>query len=434
MRLRSMVTLALVLAFAVPASAQQTSIVGTATDETKAVLPGVTVTAVELSTGAQFVSVTDERGEYRLLHMAPGRYKVQAELSGFATVLVPSFELLVGQNATVPLVMKLASVTETLTVTGEAPLVDTTSSQVAGNVNPRQMEELPLQGRNWMELSKMVKGITANEITNNPGVSDDMFQLNLDGQQVTQKISGGFGQPRFSRESIAEFQIVTNMFDITQGRSAGHAGAGDLALGHEQTAGQRLRLLPRRHAECARCDHQARCCRIRTSRSAARSADRSSATSCTTSRRTSTSASRAPTFAQPSALPGQSFTTPYKNSQKSLLARCRSAAVDQGPPHRARHALGLGEPVRARRRRPPVERVGADQVRRPTSLGSWSRVLSDTRVQEVQVGYNNFQWANQGLDEVGDTFEYQLPGADARQAVQLSAVALPELHREPATT
>src|SRR3954465_2931587 len=51
---------------------------------------------------------------------------------------------------------------------------------------------------------------------------DDLWQLNLDGQQITQKVAGsGFGQPKFSRESIAEFQIVTNMFDITQGRSAG---------------------------------------------------------------------------------------------------------------------------------------------------------------------------------------------------------------------
>src|SRR3979411_946289 len=73
-------------------------------------------------------------------------------------------------------------------------------------------------------MSKMVKGITANDVNNNrPGVdTDDMFQLNLDGQQVTQKTAGsGFGQPKFSRESIAEFQIVTSMFDITQGRSAG---------------------------------------------------------------------------------------------------------------------------------------------------------------------------------------------------------------------
>ena len=83
-----------------------------------------------------------------------------------------------------------------------------------------------------------------------------MFQLNLDGQQVTQKISGGFGQPRFSRESIAEFQIITNLFDITQGRSAGMQVQAISRSGTNNNAGQRLRLLPRRRAECARSDDQ----------------------------------------------------------------------------------------------------------------------------------------------------------------------------------
>ena len=98
------------------------------------------------------------------------------------------------------------------------------------------MEQLPLQGRNWMELSKLVKGVTANDVGNSigTGAMDDLWQLNLDGQQITQKVAGsGFGQPKFSRESIAEFQIVTNMFDITQGRSAGHGNPGDLQVGHE---------------------------------------------------------------------------------------------------------------------------------------------------------------------------------------------------------
>jgi hypothetical protein len=182
----------------------------------------MTVTAIDLDTGRQATGVSDAHGEYRLI-LSPGVYKRQAELSGFSAVIVARVELLVGQNATVPFVMKLAQLSETLTVTGEAPLVDTSSSQVAGNVDRRQMENLPLQGRNWMELSKMIKGITANDVTTRPGVdNDDMFQLNLDGQQITQKTaSSSFGQPKFSRESIAEFQIVTNMFDITQGRSAG---------------------------------------------------------------------------------------------------------------------------------------------------------------------------------------------------------------------
>src|SRR5262249_23931751 len=181
------------------------------------------MTATDLETGRQFSAVTDAKGEYRLLNVPAGSYKIQADLSAFATVVLQKVELLVGQNATIPFTLKLAQVSETLTVLGESPLVDTSSSQVAGNVDRRQMEELPLQGRNWMELSKLVKGITANDVGNTPGVSrDDDFQLNLDGQQITQKVAGsGFGQPKFSREAIAEFQIVTNMFDITQGRSTG---------------------------------------------------------------------------------------------------------------------------------------------------------------------------------------------------------------------
>ena len=173
--------------------------------------------------------------------------------------------------------MKLASVSETLTVLGESPLVDTTSSQVAGNVDRRQMEELPLQGRNWMELSKLVKGITANDVGNTPGVSrDDDFQLNLDGQQITQKIAGsGFGQPKFSREAIAEFQIVTNMFDITQGRSAGIQVQAISRSGTNKMSGSALRLLPRRQVQRARTPSPTGCCRTRTSRWAARSAGRS---------------------------------------------------------------------------------------------------------------------------------------------------------------
>jgi hypothetical protein len=76
------------------------------------------------------------KGEYRLLNVPAGNYKLQAELSGFATVVLAKVELLVGQNANIPFTLKIAQVSETLTVLGESPLVDTSSSQVAGNVEP----------------------------------------------------------------------------------------------------------------------------------------------------------------------------------------------------------------------------------------------------------------------------------------------------------
>jgi hypothetical protein len=217
-----MIVCALMLAPNVAAQ-QNATVQGIVADESQGVLPGSTVTATEISTGVQTVAVVEADGRYRFTNMAPGRYTFRIELAGFATMELTNVDLLVGQNVTVPRVaMKVATLQESITVSSQAPLVNTTSSQVAGNIDRRQMAELPLQGRNWQELSLMVKGVTANNITNTPGASDGQFQLNLDGQQITQRVAGsGFGQPKVSREAIAEFQIVTNMFDITQGRSTG---------------------------------------------------------------------------------------------------------------------------------------------------------------------------------------------------------------------
>src|SRR6185369_5079984 len=176
------------------ASAQQATIVGVITDESKAVLPGVTVTVSDMAKGTQVVAVTDARGEYRVLQLTPGEYKVQAELGGFATVVQEKITLLVGQNISIPIVLKVATLSETLTVTGQSPLVDTRSTQVSGNVNPTQMQEVPLLGRNWLELAKMVPGMTANVIsTSNPGVNANNWAMNLDGQAVGNKTSQGLG-------------------------------------------------------------------------------------------------------------------------------------------------------------------------------------------------------------------------------------------------
>lgn len=213
----------LLVAHAARAVAQDGSIIGQVQDEGRGVLPGVTVTAVALDTGRQFVDVSNERGDYRLVGLPATRYKVTAELTGFATSTLSEVELLVGQNATIAFTMKLAGLNENVTVTGEAPLVDTRQAQVAGNVDRRQMEALPINGRNWLALSTMVKGVTANTVTDTPGTNRiSAFRVNLDGQEITQETSvAGFGQPGISRDAIAEYQIVTNLFDVTMGRSVG---------------------------------------------------------------------------------------------------------------------------------------------------------------------------------------------------------------------
>ncbi len=166
-RLVRLLCVAFILASSTMAFTQTTALSGTVTDNQGGVLPGVTVTATETSTGRQQISVTDANGQYRFPILPAGTYRLEAEISGFAKLTVPALELLVGQSASVPLKMGLAGVEETITVTGESPLVDLLSSEIAGNVDRRMMEELPVQGRNWMELSLLVKGVTGNDTANN---------------------------------------------------------------------------------------------------------------------------------------------------------------------------------------------------------------------------------------------------------------------------
>ena len=218
--------LGVLLALPLPASAQEATLGGTIVDSTGSVLPGVTVTATHVATGNRFVAVTDGRGAFRV-PVRVGEYAITAELQGFTTVTRTGIELLVGQNAVLNLQMSPSSLQETVTVTAEAPLLDLADSSLGGNIDPRQMSELPVQGRDWMSLALLAPGNRTTAMGGQP-VQDraaqgrDLrdFQLNLDGQQVTGMLGPG-GQPRYSRDSIAEFQFISNRFDATQGRSSG---------------------------------------------------------------------------------------------------------------------------------------------------------------------------------------------------------------------
>jgi carboxypeptidase family protein len=224
------------LGLAVTARAQDTTVSGAVTDATDAVLPGVTVTALLVETGNTFVAVTDGTGSYRIGAMRPGLYKVTVELSGFTTVTRENVQLLVGQARVLDLKMTLATVSESVTVSGQAPLVDTTGSALGSNVTQAQMAALPVNGRNWMALTMLAPGSRANDIQNSPvglgtegggsagGLRNEggYYQLTVDGLNVTQTMAGAyFGSPKYSRDAMAEFQYISGRFDATQGRSIG---------------------------------------------------------------------------------------------------------------------------------------------------------------------------------------------------------------------
>jgi hypothetical protein len=214
------------LALSASAYAQEAVLNGTVTDSTGGVLPGVTVTATNEATGNTFVSVTDVSGRYSI-SVRTGSYRLTCELAGFSTFKRSGIALLVGQAAAIDAQMKPGGVTETVTVTGETPLVNTTSSTLGGNVDPRQVAELPVAGRNFMSLALLAPGsrtAATNALQPLPdrGRAGDVreFQISVDGQQVTRDLGTGT-QPRYSNDMISEFQYIANRFDATMGRTSG---------------------------------------------------------------------------------------------------------------------------------------------------------------------------------------------------------------------
>ena len=200
--------------------AQEATLTGTISDSSGAVLPGVTITAMHIASGNNFVAVTDERGGYRM-PIRIGDYRITAELPGFGTA-ARTIAAQVGQTAVVNLQMSVSAVQESIVVSGEAPLVDTASSTLGGNIDRRQMQDLPINGRNWMDLAMLAPGSRQNESSNIPQARQGYSQINIDGQQITHLIPGtDQNQPSYSMDAIAEFVVVTNRFDATQGRSSG---------------------------------------------------------------------------------------------------------------------------------------------------------------------------------------------------------------------
>ena len=156
--LRRVLVLSAILALPAAAFAQEATLTGTVTDSTGGVLPGVTVTAVLEATGNTFVAVTDDRG--RLPHArarrrvpdhgrAPGLHDRRAERACSCSS---------GRQLVVNLQMSPSTLAETMTVTAEAPLLKVSSSSLGGNIDPKQVQEMPVQGRDWGALLLLAPG------------------------------------------------------------------------------------------------------------------------------------------------------------------------------------------------------------------------------------------------------------------------------------
>jgi hypothetical protein len=204
------------------------AIAGTVLDRVAAVLPHATVTVTNKDTGASRVLQTGADGTFSVPSLVPGPYDVLIEAAGFQPTVSPVV-VATGVTTSVKITLELSSRTEAVTVTGAAALIDLESSKVQGLVGRQQIENLPLNGRSFLNLAQLQPGVTVN--LGNPAQFNAQFNVSVlgapsshtaitvDGGNVRNPVEGGTGQ-NFSQEIVQEFQISTANFDLSTGITA----------------------------------------------------------------------------------------------------------------------------------------------------------------------------------------------------------------------
>src|SRR5437867_1883617 len=219
--------LALTLAFALPALAQLQggSITGTIKDEQGAILPGVSVTLQGVDATQTFT--TESTGEFRFLNLAPGPYKLTAVLAGFSTLVRENLVVVVGRNVGLPLTLTVAAVAETLTVTGESPIVDAKTTGGAANLTSDELNEIPTSRDPWA-LLRTVPGVMVDRvnIAGNETGQQSNFQSKgtrpadavwtLDGVVITDMAAIGASPTYFNYSNFEEIQVATSGQDVRQ--------------------------------------------------------------------------------------------------------------------------------------------------------------------------------------------------------------------------
>jgi len=173
-----------------PESVAQTvagRILGTIRDSQGAVIPGATVSAKSLETGAERTTVSDDSGGFNLTSLPAGSYEVTASLAGFQKEVRSGVTLTVGAALRVDFTLKVGALQqEEVVVTGEAPQVDTTTSTMSGLVSETTIRELPLNGRDWLQLGALQSGVLIG-LSKNPDLGENVTH----GGGMFMSISGG---------------------------------------------------------------------------------------------------------------------------------------------------------------------------------------------------------------------------------------------------
>jgi outer membrane receptor protein involved in Fe transport len=237
------ILLALALGLGLPAAAgaQATgSIAGIVSDESGAVLPGVTIEVTNAGTNQVRTAVTGADGYYSVPLLQPGQYSIKSTLTGFKTFVRDGITVTVESTARVDVKLAVGGLEETIAVTADAPLVETSSATLGIVVDEKKVQELPLNGRNFTQLGTLLPGVVAppsglggadgNATPGGFGATTAGFSVNgmrnqsnnflLDGASNNDTFNTGFVL-RPPPDAIQEFKILTHSYGAEYGRSAG---------------------------------------------------------------------------------------------------------------------------------------------------------------------------------------------------------------------
>lgn len=234
---------ALLLLWAPNARAQvSASVSGVVTDASGAAVASATVTVTNVNTGASRSTLTDAAGRYEIVALPVGEYEVRAKKSGFEEEIRTGIELVVGQDATVGLELRIGEISQQVTVNADAPPVSATTADVSGLVGEQQVKDLPLNGRSYDQLLTLNPGIvnftsektggigvSNSTVGNNFAVSGNRPQQNLyllNGVEFTGAAEnnmqpGGTSQELLGVDAVREFNVLRDSYDAEYGKRPG---------------------------------------------------------------------------------------------------------------------------------------------------------------------------------------------------------------------
>jgi len=224
---------ACVTAVWLPAQSSTGSISGNVLDSSGGGVPGASVSIRSSDTGATRTATSGTTGAFTFPNLIPGNYAISAELSGFAPAKVANVTVSVGGDATVRLVLEPAGVRAAVTVSSEAPLIETTKTEVSSVVDEKAIRSLPTNGRNFLDVVLSTPGVVKDNFrvgdlvfagqrgTLNSLVVDGTDNNNTFFGQALGRTGSGRAPYQFSLDSVKEFQVNTNSYSAEYGRAGG---------------------------------------------------------------------------------------------------------------------------------------------------------------------------------------------------------------------